>query len=61
MLGMLSILLAPARRIVAEHPEATLSLFADDRTAVADTEADMQGIKEIWALLERTACLKNNV
>eukprot|EP00969_Alexandrium_andersonii_P133156 5888616-Alexandrium_andersonii.AAC.1 len=60
MLGMLSILLAPARRIAVEHPESTLSLFADDRTAVADTAADMQGIKEIWALLERTTCLKNN-
>eukprot|EP00969_Alexandrium_andersonii_P271886 12016327-Alexandrium_andersonii.AAC.1 len=33
MLGMLTILLAPARRISAEYPTTTLSLFADDRTA----------------------------
>eukprot|EP00969_Alexandrium_andersonii_P294060 12996423-Alexandrium_andersonii.AAC.1 len=60
MLWMLSMLLAPARRIASEHPTATLSLFADDRTAVADTDAEMESIKQIWALLERVACLRNN-
>eukprot|EP00969_Alexandrium_andersonii_P323521 14294175-Alexandrium_andersonii.AAC.1 len=58
MLGMLTILLAPARRISADYPTTTLSLFADDRTAVADTAEDMLGIKRIWALLERATSLK---
>eukprot|EP00969_Alexandrium_andersonii_P227720 10056614-Alexandrium_andersonii.AAC.1 len=60
MLGMLTILLAPARRITVEIPSATLSLFADGRTAVADTAEDMKGIKEVWAELERTTSLKNS-
>eukprot|EP00969_Alexandrium_andersonii_P120104 5309843-Alexandrium_andersonii.AAC.1 len=60
MLGMLTILLAPARRIMVEVPSATPSLFADVRTAVADTAQDMDRIEQIWVLLEKATTLKNN-
>eukprot|EP00969_Alexandrium_andersonii_P217888 9624936-Alexandrium_andersonii.AAC.1 len=57
--AMLVVLLPPVVRIQRGAPRAALSVFADDRNALGDTQ-EMELIRSTWGRLERCTCLRSN-
>eukprot|EP00969_Alexandrium_andersonii_P052119 2288914-Alexandrium_andersonii.AAC.1 len=58
---MATLLLFPAWRINARIPRALISIFADDRNAVATSGSQLAIIEGAWGDAERASALKNNV
>ena len=57
--GIATLLALPVRRIRAQVPRALSRVYAEDRTAVTETEAETRTVEAAWAALERYSAMRS--